>query len=97
MFYFTEDVIQLKAWQLYLGNAFWTLFVGLVLLIIVKVLGLVGIQSDTLRNIIHETRHLTGAENPEQIRRYASAVLPEDHHSSHHSNSVPHHTVQRHM
>ena len=78
MFYFTEDVIQLKAWQLYLGNAFWTLFVGIVLLLLVKLLGLVGIQSDALRNIISETGNLTGASTPSQIRNYASAVLPEE-------------------
>ena len=76
MFYFTEDVIQLKAWQLYLGNAFWTLFVGILLCLVVKMLGLAGIHSDALRNIIHETRNFTGAQTPEQIRGYASMVVP---------------------
>ena len=74
MFYFTEDVIQLKAWQLYLGNGFWTLFVGLVLMIIAKILGMAGIDSHTVRNLLNETRVFTHAQSPQQIRGYGNAV-----------------------
>ena len=74
MFYFTEDVIQLKAWQLYLGNAFWTLFVGIVLMLIAKVLGMVGVHSDALESILNQTGHLTNADSTNQIRDYSSAL-----------------------
>ncbi len=64
MFYFTEKVVNLKAWELYLGNAFWTFFVGLVLIVIAKLLGLVGIQSSTVGSILDTTGQITHAENP---------------------------------
>ena len=67
MFYFTEKVVNLEAWQLYLGNAFWTLFVGLVLLIIAKVLGMVGLESEAVDNLLSKAGQISGARNPQIV------------------------------
>lgn len=67
MFYFTDKVINLKAWQLYLGNAFWTLFVGLLLLVIAKVLGLVGLESDSVDSLLSKTGQIAQARNPQVL------------------------------
>ena len=49
---FTEKVVNLRAWQLYLGNGIWTLLVGLVLMILGKLFGMAGINSGDLHNIL---------------------------------------------
>jgi hypothetical protein len=64
MFYFNENVIDLKAWQLYLGNAFWTLFVGLFLLILAKLLGLVGLDNATMDLLMHKAGSISHARDP---------------------------------
>lgn len=64
MFYFNENVIDLKAWQLYLGNAFWTLFVGLFLLILAKLLGLVGLDNATMDLLFHKAGSISHARDP---------------------------------
>lgn len=74
MFYFTERVVELKAWQLYLGNAFWSLFVGLLLLVIAKVLGLIGFNSTLVDDILSKTGHITHARNPEVLSNLASQI-----------------------
>ena len=74
MLYFDQDVCKLKAWEFYLGNSFWTLFVGLILLLIAKVLGLIGIESDAIDNLLHRTGQFTHAQDPHQIAALGNAV-----------------------
>ena len=75
MFYFTERVVELKAWQLYLGNAFWTLFVGLILLVIAKVLGLFGLDNNAVDNLLDRAGQIAEARNPEVLTGLANQVL----------------------
>ena len=75
MFYFTERVVELKAWQLYLGNAFWTLFVGLILLVIAKVLGLFGLDNNAVDNLLDRAGQIAEARNPEVLTGLANHVL----------------------
>ena len=67
MFYFTERVIELKAWQLYLGNAFWTLFIGIIILVIAKVLGIIGLESETTHALLQRFGRITASRDPEFI------------------------------
>ncbi len=67
MLYFTERVVELKAWQLYLGNAFWTLFVGLILLILGKVLGVFGLDTSQITNLLSRTGQIVDARSPEPV------------------------------
>ena len=85
MLYFTEYVRDLKAWQLYLGNAFWTLFVGIILLVIAKVLGMVGIESEALDNLLSRAGQFTHASTPQDISNLGHAILPGTNHHPHHS------------
>jgi len=75
MFYFTQRVVELKAWQLYLGNAFWTLFVGLLLLMIANVLGIIVLENDVVNNLLKKTGHITEARNPVVLTELANQVL----------------------
>ena len=75
MFYFTERVVELKAWQLYLGNAFWTLFVGLILLVVAKVLGLFGLDNNAVDNLLDRAGQIAEARNPEVLTGLANQVL----------------------
>ena len=85
MFYFMENVTDLKAWQLYLGNAFWTLFVGLLLLIIAKVLGLVGLETDAIDNLLHRIGGIAEARDPNVLFNLARGLHP-------HSTPTPHYS-----
>ena len=76
MFYFMENVSDLKAWQLYLGNAFWTLFVGLLILVIAKVLGLVGLETDAIDNLLHRIGGITEARDPQMLFNLARGMNP---------------------
>ncbi len=67
MLYFTERVVELKAWQLYLGNAFWTLFVGLILLVLAKILGVFGLDTSQINNLLTRTGQITDSRNPEPV------------------------------
>ena len=67
MFYFFERVVELKAWQLYLGNAFWTLFVGIVLMVVAKILGVIGLESEAVASILHRVGVISGARSPDII------------------------------
>lgn len=78
MFYFFERVVELKAWQLYLGNAFWTLFVGIVLMVIAKVLGVIGLESEAVATILQRVGVVSGARSPDIIT----------------GGHGPHHTIQ---
>ena len=62
-----DKVVNLKAWQLYLGNGIFTFAVGLVLLIIAKILGMTGIHSDTLNKVLSATGRVTQARDPHQL------------------------------
>lgn len=75
MFYFTERVVELKAWQLYLGNAFWTLFVGLILLVIAKVLGLFGIDNSAVDGLLAKAGQIAEARNPDVLSGLANQVI----------------------
>ena len=67
MFYFTEKVVDLKAWELYIGNAFWTLFVGIILIVFVKVLDLLGLENKTVDHIAHDIGSITYARDPRNL------------------------------
>lgn len=67
MLYFTERVVELKAWQLYLGNAFWTLFVGLILLVLAKILGVFGLDTSQVNNLLTRTGQITDSRSPEPV------------------------------
>ena len=75
MLFFTEKVVNLKAWQLYLGNAFWTLFVGLILLILAKVLGIFGLDSNAITNILHRAGQISHARSPNVLSELAQDVV----------------------
>ena len=88
MFYFTQKVVELKAWELYLGNAFWTLFVGILLMIIAKVLGLVGLDTASVDNILNRAGRFTHAGHPSTLGGFVKDVehTPEQvlhHHRQH--------------
>lgn len=51
---FTEKVVNLRAWQLYLGNGIWTLFICLVLMLLGKLFGLLGINSGQVTDLLHK-------------------------------------------
>jgi hypothetical protein len=61
--FFTEKVVKLKAWQLYLGNGIWTFLVGLVLLIVAKILGMTGIHSSTLTKLLSTAGSISTGQN----------------------------------
>ena len=68
---FTEKVVNLKAWQLYLGNGIWTLAIGIVLIIISKLLGLFGLNNDTTNKLLSMTAKVaTGGNQHKQYRQW---------------------------
>jgi hypothetical protein len=60
---FTEKVVNLKAWQLYLGNGIWTLSVGIVLILISKILGLFGLNNETTNKLLSMTAKVSSVDN----------------------------------
>jgi hypothetical protein len=62
-----DKVVNLRAWQLYLGNGIFTFAVGLVLLIIAKLLGTTGIHSETLNKLLSATGRITHARDPHTL------------------------------
>ena len=80
-----ENVIDLKAWQLYLGNAFWTLFVGLFLLVLAKLLGLVGLDNSALDMLVHKAGSIAHARDPNVLLNWQR---------NHHSTQQPVHLPQ---
>ena len=64
MFYFDDRVVNLKAWQLYLGNSFFTLFVGIVLLVLAKFLGLLGLENRSVDELLAKAGEIAQARNP---------------------------------
>ncbi len=87
MFYFTEKVVNLKAWQLYLGNAFWTLFVGIVVLLIAKLLGFIGLESHIVDDLLSKSGQIAEARNPEILQHLPRYVS----HPTHPHPTHPHH------
>ena len=74
MFYFTEPVVNLKAWQLYLGNSFFTFFVGLILIIITRLLGFIGLHSEVVNTLLHKVGRFTHAASPEYVHQYIPQI-----------------------
>ncbi len=68
-----DNVIDLKAWQLYLGNAFWTLFVGLFLMILAKLLGLVGLDNSGLNQLVQKAGSIAHARDPNLLLHWQQA------------------------
>ena len=62
-----DKVVNLKAWQLYLGNGIFTFAVGLILLIIAKLFNMTGIQSDTINRLLSATGRVTNARDPSTL------------------------------
>ena len=61
MFFFDQKVTNLKAWELYLGNALWTFFIGIILVLVIKLLDIFGLEKTPLGDIIHRTGEVIGA------------------------------------
>lgn len=61
MFFFDQKVTNLRAWELYLGNALWTFFIGILLVVAVKLLDVFGLQKTGLGEIMHRTGEVIGA------------------------------------
>ena len=83
MFYFTENVIDLKAWQLYLGNAFWTLFVGIILMVIAKVLGVIGLETEAVSGLLNRVSNITQARGPQVLTGSYPSETAESFHARH--------------
>ena len=65
MLYLNDKVVNLRAWQLYLGNAVYTFLAGLVLLILARILGFFGLDTSEMNNLIGKVGQLSGAaKNP---------------------------------
>jgi hypothetical protein len=96
MFYFEENVIDLKAWQLYLGNAFWTLFIGLFLLVLAKLLGLVGLDHSVLGTLVQKASSITHARDPNVLLNWQQGHGGHPHmaQEAHQSHQVHPHMVQ---
>ena len=63
MFFFDQKVVNLKAWELYLGNALWTFFIGLVLILTIKVLDVFGLENSALYDIAQKAGQVMGARS----------------------------------
>lgn len=61
MFFFDQKVTNLKAWELYLGNALWTFFIGILLVLAIKVLDIFGLEKSNLGEILEKTGQVIGA------------------------------------
>lgn len=61
MFFFDQKVTNLKAWELYLGNALWTFFIGIILVLTIKVLDIFGLEKTGLGEIVQKTGEVMGA------------------------------------
>lgn len=55
MLYLDKKVKDMKAWQLYLGNAIFTLLVSIFMVIIVRVLKIFHINNSTLGEVVKTT------------------------------------------
>ena len=62
-----DKVVNLRAWQLYLGNGIFTFAVGLILLIVAKLIGMTGIHSDTLNRILGAAGKISQARDPNTL------------------------------
>ena len=63
MFFFDQKVVNLKAWELYLGNALWTFFIGLVLVLTIKVLDVFGLEKTGLGELAQKAGQVMGARS----------------------------------
>lgn len=61
MFFFDQKVTNLRAWELYLGNALWTFFIGILLVIAVKLLDIFGLDKTGLGELVNKTGEVIGA------------------------------------
>lgn len=61
MFFFDQKVTNLRAWELYLGNALWTFFIGILLVLAVKLLDVFGLEKTGLGEIVNKTGEVIGA------------------------------------
>ena len=61
MFFFDQKVTNLRAWELYLGNALWTFFIGILLVLAVKLLDIFGLEKTGLGEIVNKTGEVIGA------------------------------------
>ena len=63
MFFFGQKVTNLRAWELYLGNALWTFFIGILLILAVKLLDVFGLEKTGLGEIVSKTGEVIGARS----------------------------------
>ena len=63
MFFFDQKVTNLRAWELYLGNALWTFFIGILLVLAVKLLDIFGLNKTGLGEIVQRTGEVIGARS----------------------------------
>ena len=63
MFFFDQKVTNLRAWELYLGNALWTFFIGILLVISIKLLDIFGLNNTGLGELVQRTGTVIGARS----------------------------------
>ena len=63
MFFFDQKVVNLRAWELYLGNALWTFFIGILLVLAVKLLDVFGLEKTGLGELVNKTGEVIGARS----------------------------------
>lgn len=80
---FTEKVVNLRAWQLYLGNGIWTLFVGLVLLLLGKLFGVLGINNSQITGLLQKAGAVATDKNSNHVL------------NNHHNNNTESYTNYR--
>lgn len=74
MLYLTDKVVNLRAWQLYLGNAIYTFLAGFVLLILARLLGFFGLDSSAVNNILGKVGQISGAKYHQGVQSQENAV-----------------------
>ena len=73
--FFTMKVQNMRGWQLYVGNSFWLIFVGLMFLLVDALIKMTGVDSHVVSFVQKHTKQVMTGENVDST--YASGVLAE--------------------
>jgi hypothetical protein len=61
-----DKVVNLRAWQLYLGNGIFTFAVGITLMLIASLFNMFGLNNGAINNILKAAGTISGARVPHQ-------------------------------